>query len=29
MKRKRFSITWLVTAIWGLNVVGLVGYWQA
>ena len=24
MKRKRFSITWLVTAIWGLNVVGLV-----
>ncbi len=25
MKRKRFSITWLVTAIWGLNVVGLVG----
>jgi predicted deacylase len=24
-KHKRFSITWLVTAIWGLNVVGLVG----
>jgi len=24
-KRKRSGITWLVTAIWGLNVVGLVG----
>lgn len=23
MKRKRFGATWLVTAIWGLNVVGL------
>ena len=25
MRRKRSGITWLVTAIWGLNAVGLVG----
>jgi len=25
MKRRRFSIRWVVTAIWGLNAVGLVG----
>jgi Zinc carboxypeptidase len=25
MKRKRSGITWVVTAIWGLNAVGLIG----
>jgi hypothetical protein len=25
MNRKRSGVTWLVTAIWGLNTVGLIG----